>query len=119
MKHNFSSPKEAVLYYMKRSTCSVQVGAVLWDNQGLVAAGWNHMGDSGFGEHAEINALKRANHKRLSKAILYVAGRRKKSKNPVNSRPCAACAPAVRGCFYVSWRDKDNSWQLRRGEDLI
>ena len=110
---SFQSPKDAALYYMKRSTCAVQVGAVLWDKRGFVAAGWNHMGDSGFGEHAETACLKRTPHKKAVGAVMWVVARRKKSKNPVNSSPCAFCWSLLKNCKYVCYRAKDGTWKVR------
>lgn len=110
---SFQSPKDAALYYMKRSICTVQVGAVLWDKRGFVSAGWNHSGPSGMGEHAEENCLKRASHKRANGAVMWIAGRYKKSKNPVNSSPCAFCWLLLKPCAYVCYRAKDSTWKVR------
>ncbi len=111
MKVKGKDPREIVQSLLKRSDCAVQVAAVLSDKKGVFAWGWNHMGSDGFGEHAEINCLKRANHNRIEGAVLWVASRRKKSKNPVCSKPCAACYPIVKQCLYVVYRDKDGVWK--------
>lgn len=102
-------PRDICVYLLSRSSCKVQVAAVLADNKGVFAWGVNHAG-SGFGEHAEIHALKRANPRRVPKAAMYIAARRKKSGNPVSARPCAACAPAVRQCLVVKFRRNDGVW---------
>lgn len=107
-------PREIAIQVMKRSTCSVQVGAVLVDKHGAYAWGWNHEG-SGFGEHAEVMALKRANYKRVPGSVLWVAARRRKSGNVVSARPCAACWPAARICAYTCFRAKDGTWETLKG----
>lgn len=108
-------PRVVVKRLLKRSTCAVQVAAVLSDKKGVFAWGINHMGPHGFGECAEIHALKRANHKRVAGAVLWVAGRRAKSGNRVNARPCAACQPVVKQCLYVMYRDKQGVWRQLEG----
>lgn len=111
MKVKGENPKDVVTKLLKRSTCRVQVAAVLSDKKGVFAWGINHMGSDGFGEHAEINCLKRANPKRVPGAVMWVAARREKSKNPVIARPCPACWPIARQCLYVIYRDKDGEWK--------
>ena len=107
-------PKEICLKLLKRSKCTVQVAAVLVDkDQRIHAWGWNYEGQDGFGEHAEIHCLKRANFKRVKKSTMYVASRRKKSSNPVNSKPCAACWPLVQNCAAVVYREKDGTWKAK------
>ena len=103
-------PKEIVLRLLKRSECSVQVAAVLSDARGVYAWGINHAGSDGFGEHAEVHCLKRANHKRVGKSVMWVAARRRRSKSVVTAKPCAACWPLVKGCRYVVYRDKMGLW---------
>lgn len=105
-------PKQLVEKLLKRSDCRVQVACCLSDKKGIFAWGNNHAGFDGMGCHAEIAALQKANPKRVSGAVLWVAGRRKKSKNSVNSRPCAGCWPAVKQCLYVVYRDKDSTWKV-------
>ena len=103
-------PKDVVLRLLKRSRCRVQVAAVLSDSAGVHAWGWNHEG-AGFGEHAEIACLKRANHKRVAKSVMWVAARRKKSGNIATAKPCAACWPTVSQCCYIVFRRKDGEWE--------
>lgn len=116
MKVKGKDPKEICLSLLKRSNCSVQVAAVLSAPTGIYAWGWNHTGPDGFGEHAEVNCLKRANSKRISKSVMWVASRRRKSGNPVNSRPCGACWPLVKSCAYVVFRNKKGEWETLRGD---
>ncbi len=105
------SPVKIVTGLLNRSTCNVQVAAILTDSKGrVVATGWNHAGPDGFGEHAEIHCLKRANPDRVGKAVLWVIARRRKSGNPVTAKPCAACTPAVKECLGVVYRHKDGLW---------
>ena len=107
-------PKEIALKLLKRSECSVQVAAVLSDARGVYAWGINHAGADGFGEHAEVHCLKRANHKRVGKSVMWVVARRRKNRNPVSAKPCAACWPLVKGCVYVCYRKKDGAWEVLR-----
>lgn len=103
------NPKELALKLLKRSTCRVQVAAVLSDKKGIFAWGVNHAGD-GYGMCAERECLRKANYKRVQGAVMWIAARRKKSGNPVSSRPCGACWPAVSRCLYVVYREKDSTW---------
>lgn len=106
------SPAEIVLSLLNRSSCHVQVASILMDRKNrLVAHGWNHAGRDGFGEHSEVMCLKRANPARVSDSILWVAARRRKSGSIVTARPCAACAPAVRECAAVRYRDGSGQWR--------
>ena len=106
-------PRELAIKLLKRSSCKVQVAAVLSDKHGIFAWGVNHMGD-GYGCHAEISCLQRANHKRVSGSVMWIAARRAKSKNPVLARPCAACFPIVLQCCYVMFRNKEGNWEEMR-----
>lgn len=116
MKVKGKDPKEIVLSLLKRSDCAVQVAAVLSDPNGVYAWGWNHMGQDGLGECAEQAAFRRANYKRIKKSVIWIAGRRKKSKNPVCSKPCALCWQLVKNCAYIMYMKKDGSWETLRGE---
>jgi len=79
-----------------RSDCGVQVAAVLSDNYGIFAWGWNSTGPDGMGLHAEKHVLSRANRKRIEGSKLTVFGRRKKSGGVVFARPCEKfCLPLV------------------------
>lgn len=105
-------PADLAELMMDRSTCSVQVGAVVVDSHGIFGWGWNHMG-SGFGEHAEVACIKRSNKKRMKGATLWVASQRKKNGKPVFSRPCEKCQGWIEstGIKTVYWRDSDHSWR--------
>ena len=50
-------PRELAIDLLPRSTCAVQVAAVLADANGIFGWGWNSAG-SGFGEHAEAAAFR-------------------------------------------------------------
>jgi len=113
MKLKGKNPKEVCLSLLKRSDCHVQMAAVLSDKNGIFAWGWNSAGPSGLGEHAEENCLKRASHKRASGAVMWVAGRYKKSKNNVNANPCAFCWPLLKLLKYVAYRAKNGEWKIR------
>lgn len=102
-------PRELCVELLSRSICSVQVAAVLYDRKGILAWGYNHAGD-GFGEHAEAMVLKRANRKRIPHAVLVLAARRRKSRNPVTARPCKKCIPLVSQCLIVAYRNKEGDW---------
>ena len=104
------NPQELVVQLLKRSTCSVQVAAVLADKHGVHAWGWNSTGPDGMGLHAEAHCLSRANPARVPASTLYVAARRRKSGRAVLACPCVPCARIVYKCAYVSWRNKDHSW---------
>ena len=112
-------PKQVLEKLLDRSRCQVQVAALLMDKVGIFAWGWNSEGQTGLGEHAEMAAMRRCNFHRVPKAVMWIAARRKKSQNPVNSRPCGACWPAVSRCAYVVYRNKAGEWKIiRNGTEL-
>lgn len=78
-----------------RSVCKVKVGAVISDKTGVFSIGWNHVG-GGYGCHAEIHAIKRANKKRLPGSTIAVCGYYRRNNRPVNARPCANCMVLIR-----------------------
>lgn len=103
-------PRQLAIDLLNRSECAVQVAAVIADRHGIFSWGWNSVG-TGLGEHAEAAAIRRANKKRLSGATIYVAGRRKKSRNPVLSKPCEHCEAIIRAWGVVfSYRDNEGEW---------
>lgn len=112
MKLTDCTPQQLCLDLLKRSTAKVQVAAVLVDDYGIFSWGWNSSGPDGLGQHAEIHALVRANLRRLSGSTIYVAGRRKKSKNPVCAKPCTECQEMLDkfAVAHVYWRGKDGLW---------
>lgn len=85
-----SDPRQLAVDLLPRSICSVQVAAVLADSHGIFAWGWNSVG-SGFGEHAEAAAIRRASKRRLQGATIYVASRRNRNGKAINSMPCPNC----------------------------
>lgn len=92
----------------KRSTCNVQVGAVIYDvHLRILSWGWNHAGSNGRGEHAESFALSRGNRSRFEGAtIITVAIRRGKR---ICSLPCIGCAKKITRAklAYVNAQDVD------------
>lgn len=104
-------PRDLAVNLLPRSTCSVQVAAVIVDKEGRIASwGWNSVGD-GYGEHAEAAAIRRCNHKRLAGSIIYVASVRRKSGNAVLSKPCEDCTDLCRGLgLEMGWRDGNGEW---------
>jgi tRNA(Arg) A34 adenosine deaminase TadA len=96
-----------VIDLLDRSVCSVQVAAVLYDAYGIFAWGWNSVGN-GFGQHAEIHALSRANRRRLPGSTLVVAGRRR--GNVVPSPPCPACRLRLTKVKSVQIQDRSGRW---------
>lgn len=83
-------PRKLAIALLARSICSVQVAAVIADKHGIFSWGWNSVG-SGFGEHAEAAALRRANRDRLVGATIYVASRRQRNSKAILSKPCDSC----------------------------
>lgn len=109
-------PQELVVELLKRSTCSVQVAAVLADKHGVFSWGWNSSGKTGMGEHAEAMCLRRANPRRIASSTLYVAARRKKSGRAVLACPCKQCMPIVSKCLAIRWREKNGTWHEKDGK---
>lgn len=103
-------PKDIADALTNRSTCAVQVAAVLADHFGIYSWGWNSAGD-GFGEHAEIHCLRRCNRRRLSHSTMYVAAQRKRNGKIVIAMPCPACQVAIRFVKEVIYRDRDGVWR--------
>lgn len=102
-------PTEIAISLLGRSTCSVQVAAVLVDKFGVFSWGWNSAGADGYGEHAEAHAIRRANRKRLKGSTIYVASQRRRNKRTVTGRPCEGCQPLLKGVSVV-YRDADGNW---------
>ena len=107
------SPKEIAENLLKRSACKVQMAAVISDWHGIVSWGWNNPGSDGYGQHAEMMALLRANKTRLPNATITVVGRYKKSRRLVHSYPCPDCIWALRASKItkVEFLDKDRIWR--------
>src|SRR5690349_17962356 len=103
-------PRELAEALLNRSTCTVQVAAVIADKHGIFAWGWNNVGD-GFGCHAEAHAFKRANKGRLGGSVIFVASRRHRNGKIVPSKPCTACQALLDDYdIGVVWRDTDGRW---------
>lgn len=106
-----SDPKSLATDLLGRSICNVQVAAVVWDRHGIHAWGWNSSGD-GFGEHAEIAAIRRSNRDRLNGSSIAIAGRRKRNNKIVISFPCADCMKRLQkvGISVVWCQDDTGAW---------
>ena len=104
---------QLVIDLIPRSICAVQVAAAICDRHGIVSWGWNSVGD-GFGEHAEMAAIRRANRRRLPGSTIYVASTRLRNGKSVTARPCNECAAllSANGIYRVVWRDPSDSWRL-------
>lgn len=106
------TPREIAESLLKRSSCKVQMAAVITDWHGVVSWGWNNIGSDGYGQHAEMMAILRANKGRLRNACVTVVGRYHKSRRPVHSYPCPDCVWALRdmGITKVEFVDKNRKW---------
>src|SRR5258706_10752102 len=107
-------PKQIAVDIAGRSRCSVRVGACLVDRKGRIfATGWNGIGPDGMGQCAECHALGRANRKRLSGSIVYVAGFRTRTGKPVTSRPCPNCLRMLcwAGILSARYLTKEGEWE--------
>ncbi|MBI5420699.1 MAG: hypothetical protein HZA35_00055 [Parcubacteria group bacterium] len=93
------------------------MAAVLSDNYGNFAWGWNYMFldriHTGNGIHAEQHAIMRASPRRLRGhgITLTVAGKRK--ENFLLSKPCSVClALAIKhGIETIEYLTRDGSWE--------
>lgn len=112
-------PRELAVALLDRSTCKVQVAAVLADKHGIFAWGWNSSG-KGSGMHGEAHAISRASRRRMKGATIYVAGRRMAKGNMVCAMPCLACAKAVKAAKISEvWYTLGNgAWGVNDAEDL-
>lgn len=110
--HN-NRPTEVAVALLSRSTCGVQVAAVIADNEGIYSWGTNHIGFDGLGCHAEPEALRRANRKRLAGSILYVCAQRRRNARVVTARPCEDCQEQLRNSrgLQVVFRDGEGTWR--------
>ena len=105
-----SDPRHLAVDLIGRSICSVRVAAVLADRHGIFSWSWNGVG-SGFGEHAEAGAIRRANKRRLMGATIYTAAIRQRHRSTVcvTAHPCDACMALLRGYGVrnVMYRNKE------------
>ena len=100
-------PRELAIALLTRSVCSVAVACVLADKHGIFAWGWNSAGSTGYGEHAEAAAVRRASRSRLEGSTAYVVARRRKSRGTITARPCEACRRVLGGVKQVVYRDQE------------
>ena len=107
-------PRELVIDLLPRSTCAVQVAAVIADDYGIFSWSWNNSGRDGLGEHAEAAAIRRANKNRLQTSSIYVASLRRRGNKVIGSRPCDKCLEKIRSWdLYVVWyRQASGRWEL-------
>jgi len=80
-----------------RSIIKIKVGAVIFNDDKIIAWGWNNPG-SGFGDHAEHMAIRRfvrSNHFR-SAANYRIAVYSTRKGKPITSRPCRNCERLIR-----------------------
>ena len=105
-------PRELAETILARSSCNVQVGAVLEDYYNIVSWGWNSMGPDGLGMHAEEHCILRANPLRRPRSVIYVASRRRRNNKPLLSRPCHDCQRLLLGCGIkrVYYHDGSGKW---------
>lgn len=96
---------------LERSNCSVQVGASIEDNTGIISWGWNGMGFDGCGLHAEAHAILRANKKRLTGSTIYIASLRNRNRRIIISKPCDVCQKLInKWKLKAVWRDYNGEW---------
>lgn len=105
-------PRELAETLLNRSTCSVQVAAVIEDKHGLICGwGWNSSG-AGYGLHAEAHAFLRTNKERLWLSTIYVAAIRKRNGKVVLAKPCSSCMCLInKYMLKVIYRDTQGLWQ--------
>jgi len=108
-----SDPRDLAVNLLPRSTCSIKVAAVAADKWGIFGWGWNSMGFTGFGTHAEHDCILRSNRKRLRGATVYVAAARTRTGRPVPAKPCPDCEIRLlrAGVGKIVWRDREGKWQ--------
>ena len=105
-----SDPRDLVVDLIPRSTCCVQVSAVIADNRGIFAWGWNSPG-GGYGEHAEMAAIRRSNKNRLHGATIYVGSVRQRTGKSIKSKPCPDCQYIIdKYELQVVWRNANEEW---------
>lgn len=105
------SPEELAVDLLHRSTCAVQVAAVIADKRGIFAWGVNNAGQ-GFGQHAEAHAISRANRSRFAAAAIFVAAIRPRRSGGVlvTARPCLACQRILKSLGSIYYRSKEGLW---------
>ena len=106
-----SDPRRLAIDLLSRSVCAIRVAAVIADNraglgQSIFSWGWNNSGRDGYGEHAEMAAVRRANKRRLVGSAIYIAAKR---GGIITAKPCSNCQRALRGygLRWMVWRDRE------------
>jgi deoxycytidylate deaminase len=87
--------RQLALDLCMRSSVFNKMAAVLSDNHGIYAWGWNSSGYNGLGWHAEAHCISRCNRKRLAGSIITIAGVRK--GKIITSYPCFKCLKLILG----------------------
>lgn len=107
-------PIQLAFDLLHRSTCSVQVSAVIFARDKILSYGWNNMGHDGLGQHAELHALSRVrfNKKLLTNSEIVVLGKRRRNNSIVMSLPCANCLRYLQAINIqcVTIQDKANQF---------
>lgn len=98
------------IHMMERSTCAVQVGAVLTVKGKITATGWNSMGPTGMGQHAEAHCISRSYRKNLYRSTLWIAAQRKRNAKTVTAKPCEVCQGLLKDVGAVMYRDAKGDW---------
>lgn len=108
-------PRDLTVNLLARSTCDVQVGAVIADHKGhIISWGWNNMHSTGYGICAERHAIKRANRERLRYGTVYVSGKWRDRNKLVNSKPCSLCSAMIKKYnMIVVYRNKEGEWKTQ------
>lgn len=132
-------PRAIAVKLLDRSSCIVQMAAVVSIGDDIIlSCGWNHVGSSQEGIHAEKHAILRLNRKGVAgiklrsyrktppPIKLTVVGRRRKSGSWVLSRPCngdkerynhglrkTSCSELARkfGITVVDYITKTGEWE--------
>lgn len=107
-----SDPRELAIDLLPRSVCNVQVAAVIVDHGRICGWGWNSLGPTGLGLHAEHHACTRVSKERAIGGIIYVAAKRRKNSKIVTARPCLDCFDRIRamGLDHIWYRDAEGQW---------
>lgn len=102
-------PRKLAEDLLDRSICAVQVAAVIADRHGIFSWGINHVGFDGLGQHAEAEAIRRGNVRRLRGSTIYIAARRART---ICAQPCARCFRMLMGygIRHHIWSEKNGQW---------
>lgn len=93
---------DLALDILSRSTYKIsKLGAVIYDNFGIISWGWNHwyLNDGNYDTpptiHAEVHAITRANRKRMRGSIMVIACKMRSEKNVHLAMPCEKCMKRI------------------------